>query len=84
MDYSRLGNLKDWRIFVRRRIGIGGNLAAPALPHHRTDGSRLRRFGGFSGASVLTPAGQAERGDVALGQRHRQRGALTQTPRAVG
>ena len=25
-------------------IGIGGNLTAPALPHHRTYGSRIRRF----------------------------------------
>jgi hypothetical protein len=65
-------------------IGIGGSLAAPALPHHRTYGSRLRRFGGLGGWSALTQAGQAERGDVALWPRQRQRGALTQTPRAVG
>jgi hypothetical protein len=30
------------------RIGIGRGLAAPPLPHHRTFGSRIRRFGGFS------------------------------------
>ena len=32
---------------VRRfgpKIGIGGSLAAPPLPHHRTYGSVLRRF----------------------------------------
>src|SRR5262249_40390273 len=27
-------------------IGIGGGLATSPLPHHRTDGSRLRRVGG--------------------------------------
>jgi hypothetical protein len=27
--------------------GIGGGLATSPLPHHRTDGSRLRRFGGL-------------------------------------
>ena len=36
-------------------IGIGGSLAAPPLPHHRTYGSRIRRFGGFSGRSVSQP-----------------------------
>jgi hypothetical protein len=25
-------------------IGIGGSLATPPLPHHRTYGSRIRRF----------------------------------------
>jgi len=30
------------------RIGIGRSLAAPLLPHHRTYGSRIRRFGGSS------------------------------------
>ena len=29
-------------------IGIGGSLAAPPLPHHRTYGSRIRRFGKVS------------------------------------
>jgi hypothetical protein len=33
---------------VRRRIGIGRGLTASPRPHHRTYGSRLRRFGGFS------------------------------------
>ena len=33
---------KSWR----REIGIGGILATPPLPHHRTYGSR--RFGGLS------------------------------------
>jgi hypothetical protein len=34
------------RLAVRvRRIGIGRDLTASPLPHHRTDGSRLRRFG---------------------------------------
>jgi hypothetical protein len=31
-----------------RRIGIGRDLTASPLPHHRTDGSRLRRCGGCS------------------------------------
>jgi len=30
-------------------IGIGGSLTTPPLPHHRTYGSRIRRFGGLSG-----------------------------------
>ena len=30
----------------RTRIGIGGGLATSPLPHHRTYGSRIRRFGG--------------------------------------
>src|SRR5712691_13554568 len=29
-------------------IGIGGSLTAPPLPHHRTYGSRIRRFGSVS------------------------------------
>ena len=44
---------------MRRRIGIGGNLAAPALSHHRTYGARLRRFGGFSGESGRTRRSRA-------------------------
>jgi len=28
-------------------IGIGGDLTASPLPHHRTYGSRIRRFGGL-------------------------------------
>jgi hypothetical protein len=31
-----------------RLIGIGGSLTTPLLPHHRTYGSRIRRFGGLS------------------------------------
>jgi len=30
-----------------RLIGIGGSFTAPLLPHHRTYGSRIRRFGGL-------------------------------------
>jgi hypothetical protein len=33
---------------VPRLIGIGGSLTAPPLPHHRTYGSRIRRFGSLS------------------------------------
>jgi hypothetical protein len=34
---------------ARHTIGIGGSLTTPPLPHHRTYGSRIRRFGGLSG-----------------------------------
>jgi hypothetical protein len=34
--------------FLERRIGIGRGLTASPLPHHRTYGSRIRRFGRFS------------------------------------
>jgi len=36
------GAVRGWR------IGIGGSLTTPPLPHHRTYGSRIRRFGGLS------------------------------------
>jgi hypothetical protein len=29
---------------LERKIGIGGHLAVPPLPHHRAYGSRTRRF----------------------------------------
>jgi hypothetical protein len=39
-------------------IGIGENLTTPPLPHHRTYGSRIRRFGSVNkvfGSSTPTP-----------------------------
>jgi len=44
------------RIF-RGLMGIGRGLAASPLPHHRTYGSRIRRFGRFSRGGVCTPTG---------------------------
>jgi hypothetical protein len=38
----------DTPSFRGARIGIGRGLTASPLPHHRTFGSRRRRFGGFS------------------------------------
>ena len=38
-------------VFRRREIGIGGAVTRAPLPHHRTCGSRIRRFGGLSRAS---------------------------------
>ena len=35
-------------LYFWRRIGIGGGLTTSPLPHHRTYGSRIRRFGRFS------------------------------------
>jgi hypothetical protein len=61
--HSMISPAQEVHALPSRRIGIGGNLAAPALPHHRTYGSRLRRFGGFSGWVRLRPgsAGRARR-----------------------
>jgi hypothetical protein len=42
------------------RIGIGGDLTASPLPHHRTFGSRIRRFGSLSLCQgVLLPLSNA-------------------------
>ena len=38
-------------------IGIGRGLTASPLPHHRTFGSRIRRFGRLSQGGVYTPTG---------------------------
>jgi hypothetical protein len=56
-----------------RRIGIGRGRTAAPLPHHRTVGARLRRFGGWRGGSVLAQAGRRRRrhgpwAGVAVGQ----------------
>jgi hypothetical protein len=45
------------RSFRDRRIGIGRDLAASPLPHHRTYGSRIRRFGRLSQGDTRTPTG---------------------------
>src|SRR6266446_4817384 len=37
-------------------FGIGGGLTAPPLPHHRTNGSRIRRFGRLSQCTATTQA----------------------------
>jgi hypothetical protein len=43
-------------------IGIGRDLAASSLPHHRTYGSRLRRFGRLSQSDPRTPTGASSPG----------------------
>jgi hypothetical protein len=43
-------------------IGIGRGLTASPLPHHRTYGSRLRRFGRFSQGDTCTPTGASSPG----------------------
>ena len=45
----------------RGRIGIGGSLAAPPLPHHRTYGSRIRRFGRASQGGKCPLTGRSSR-----------------------
>src|SRR5947209_7579504 len=48
-----------------KAIGIGGTVTCPPLPHHRTSGSRIRRFGrlvpsiehGLGVRSLGTPCG---------------------------
>jgi len=41
-------SLHHWQFLLMGLIGIGRGLAASPLPHHRTYGSRIRRFGGVS------------------------------------
>ena len=41
-----------WHFATPTYIGIGGSLAAPPLPHHRTYGSRIRRFAGLGTGDV--------------------------------
>jgi hypothetical protein len=43
-------------------IGIGRGLAASPLPHHRTYGSRIRRFGRFSQGELRTLTGASSPG----------------------
>jgi hypothetical protein len=43
-------------------MGIGRGLAASPLPHHRTYGSGIRRFGRFSRGGVYTPTGASSPG----------------------
>jgi hypothetical protein len=45
---TELAVAQDLTPFLWRLIGIGRDLTASPLPHHRTYGSRIRRFGGFS------------------------------------
>src|SRR6266487_3464716 len=44
-------------VILSRPIGRGRGLAASPLPHHRTYGSRLRRFGRLSQGATRTPTG---------------------------
>src|SRR5687768_8711446 len=45
---SPLNGMVRKTFFSRAPNGIGRGLTASPLPHHRTDGSRLRRFGRLS------------------------------------
>jgi hypothetical protein len=47
-------------------IGIGKGLAASPLPHHRTYGARIRRFGRFSQSEIRTPTGASSPGVPAV------------------
>src|SRR4030042_4934712 len=42
-----------FKTFSTASIGIGRGLTTPLLPHHRTYGSRIRRFGKVSQESDL-------------------------------
>jgi|SRR6266540_1758387 len=44
------------RTFSTASFGIGGGLTTPPLPHHRTNGSRIRRFGRLSQCTATTQA----------------------------
>src|SRR5580700_6507796 len=44
-------------------IGIGGRVTSPPLPHHRTGGSRIRRFDKFV-PRITTWAGRSQFGDA--------------------
>ena len=48
--------------FPTASIGIGRGLTASPLPHHRTYGSRIRRFGRFSQGDTRTPTGASSPG----------------------
>src|SRR6266545_3541524 len=49
------------RTFSTASFGIGGGLTAPPLPHHRTNGSRIRRFGRLSqGTAKMNAVPQPE------------------------
>jgi hypothetical protein len=47
---------------IASRIGIGRGLTASPLPHHRTYGSRIRRFGRLSRGATHTPTGASSPG----------------------
>lgn len=53
----------------RQRSGIGGVVTHAPLPHHRTCGSRIRRFGGLSRASASGKTKESQRVEVGIGER---------------
>jgi len=63
------------------RIGIGGHLAMPPLPHHRAYGSVPRRFGGL-GFGERVHGDQAQRAKVSLVESpvHRARQTVARQP----
>src|SRR5438045_9104026 len=62
------------------RIAIGGSLAAPPLPHHRTYGSRIRRFGELSDTAGYHQGGEAERSEEVIRQGELERFAIAEPP----
>jgi len=60
--HSSLGDLTPEQFAMSGpEIGIGGVVTHAPLPHHRTCGSRIRRFGGFSRAAAKDGRGPASR-----------------------
>src|SRR5437764_13942915 len=70
--------LRPWR----QAIGIGESLAAPPLPHHRTYGSRIRRFGELSDTAGYHQGGVAERSEEVIRQGELVRFAIAEPPSA--
>src|SRR4051794_28510217 len=62
-------NLLDfWRVRLQQdKIGIGGPLTRPPLPHHRAYGSVPRRFGGLS-VYQLFHGEEAQTGEASFGE----------------
>jgi hypothetical protein len=59
----RYARLEGWpRIRALHPIGIGGSLATPPLPHHRTYGSHIRRFDRLSTVGISRRAGELDSG----------------------
>src|SRR5947207_2639900 len=65
---------------LSEQIGIGESLAAPPLPHHRTYGSRIRRFGELSDTAGYHQGGEAERSEEVIRQGELERFAIAEPP----
>jgi hypothetical protein len=67
-----------------RIIGIGRGLTASPLPHHRTDGSRLRRFGRLSQGATRTPTGTSTPGMPVVRSSQASNLPVNASPDAIG